>query len=462
MSQQTLVADLRRLLACPVSNAAESLARYETDYGQVLRRRPAVVVRPGSPADVAATLRYAAVRSIPVSPRGTGHSLRGQSTNVDGVVLDVTGLNRLVVHTDARLFRCGPGVRWRTVVERTSQDGLAPPVLTGHPHVTVGGTHSAGGWGEASFRFGAQVDNCTGLEVVTGAGDLVRCDPEHHADLFGHVLGGMGQFGVITGIEHRLRRFEPVARTYPLTYGSLETLLADLRRMVAAGSPLHNIECTGEPWPGGAWRYQVLATLEAGTPPEHCPVPGLTGTPGPPADQPTARFLARPHIPDIAARPGMAQPWVVVFLPWSRVQTYLELLQRLAGAGAGGAPLRLWPVRREVTATPMVRVPDAEPYLMMIDFSPSVPVAELPAALALLSRVSDAALQLGGTRHLATWVHLDLPRWRLHFGAEWPVVNELKRRYDPAGILNPGFIEYEPVSRPATTLGRAVRSSAAE
>ena len=37
--------------------------------------------------------RYATKHGIPVSPRGTGHSLRGQSTNDGGVVLDLTGGN---------------------------------------------------------------------------------------------------------------------------------------------------------------------------------------------------------------------------------------------------------------------------------------------------------------------------------------------------------------------------------
>ena len=445
---RALAADLRRLLTGPVSDDPATLARNETDYGQVLRRYPAVVVRPEGPGDVAATLRYAAARGIPVSPRGTGHSLRGQSTNDGGVVLDLTGLDRLRVDPGATVFRCGPGVRWRTVLAETSRYRRTPPALTGYPHVTVGGTHSAGGWGEGSFRYGAQVDNCTGIEVVTGTGERLWCDPGHHPELFGNVLGGMGQLAVITEVAHRLREFQPVARTYPLSYDEPDGLLADLRRMVAAGSPLHSLECTGEPGPDGTWHYRVLATIEAETPPKDCPVTDLVGRRGQPFDQPTAQFLARPQARETPAGPGVAQPWVVAFLPWSRVGRYLEFLHRLPGALLAGveSPVRLWPARREVTATPMFRVPDSEPDMVMVALFPCVRAAALPAALALFSRVSDVALELGGTRHLATWVHLDLPRWRLHFGSHWPAVNELKRRYDPAGILNPGFIEYEPIT----------------
>lgn len=446
MNDQALTADLRRLLTGEVSDDPAALAAHESDYGQVVHRRPAVVVHPDGPADVAATLRYATKHGIPVSPRGTGHSLRGQSTNDGGVALDLTRLDHLVIDPRGRRFRAGPGTRWRSVVAEASPHGLTPPALTGYPHVTVGGTHSACGWGEGSFRYGAQVDNCTGLEVVTGAGERLRCAADREPELFGHVLGGMGQFAVITEVTHRLRSFGPVARTYPLTYDTPGDLLADLDRMVAAGSPLHNLECTGAPAPDGRWRYRVLATIEAGTPPGSCPVTGLTGRRGTPSDQPTARFLAREQTPETPVVAGVAQPWVAVFLPWSGVLSFLDLVHRVGKALFAGseAPVRLWPARRAVTATPMFRVPGSEEQLVMVGLFPTLRATALPAALALLSRISDRALELGGTRHLATWVHLDLPRWRLHFGDEWPAVNALKHRYDPAGILNPGFIEYEP------------------
>ncbi len=49
---------------------------------------------------------------------------------------------------------------------------------------------------------------------------------------------------------------------------------------------------------------------------------------------------------------------------------------------------------------------------------------------------------------MASWAEFDLPQWRLQFGDYWTKVNEIKRKYDPKGILNPGFFQYEQVAQP--------------
>jgi FAD/FMN-containing dehydrogenase len=81
--------------------------------------------------------------------------------------------------------------------------------------------------------------------------------------------------------------------------------------------------------------------------------------------------------------------------------------------------------------------------MLMLLICPTIPARMLPATLAVLGRASDLAIQLGAKRYIPTWTHFDLARWRLHFGDLWPRLNELKHRYDPHGILNPGFIQYE-------------------
>lgn len=444
--------DLQQLIEGEVSAEPEVLERYALDFGRIVRRIPAVVVRPRDAAEVARVVRYAHAQAVPVSSRGMGHSQRGQSLSHQGIVLDMRALAHIDdITPDAETFVSQPGALWSEVVAASTAQGLTPPVLTGYPYASVGGTHAAGGWGTASGRYGAQIDNCEALEVVTGTGELVRCDREHAPDLFHHVLGGMGQFGIMTRIQHRLRRYLPQTRRYILEYEDLGAFLEDNRRLAerhhadALDSTLHQrLEGKSVRWTG---TIQVcVEAADLGDLDEGWHLSGLRfNRQLDSVDEPTSRFVAQAHIPEKSPQPGEAFPWMVTFLPWSRLQPFLEMcFSRVPPMALGGAngPIHVYPARQRVTQMPMLRVPD-EPMMALLSICPTVRETSLPVVMALMSKLSDASLEAGGRRHLGTWVHFDQPRWRMQFGEAWPQINQVKHRYDPKGLLNPGFIDFD-------------------
>ena len=57
---------------------------------------------------------------------------------------------------------------------------------------------------------------------------------------------------------------------------------------------------------------------------------------------------------------------------------------------------------------------------------------------------SELSIHYGGKRYLSGYITFDTAeRWAAHFGDQWPRVYAAKRRFDPDGILAPGFIQYE-------------------
>jgi FAD/FMN-containing dehydrogenase len=73
-----------------------------------------------------------------------------------------------------------------------------------------------------------------------------------------------------------------------------------------------------------------------------------------------------------------------------------------------------------------------------------VPRAFLERGLAQLDMASELSITFGGKRYLSGYITFDTAeRWAQHFGDQWPRVCEAKRRFDPDGILAPGFIQYE-------------------
>src|SRR3954452_22662134 len=61
--------------------------------------RPALIVLCESEEDVVRAIAYARSTGLPLVPRGGGHCFAGRSST-DGMVLDLSPLNKISVHTD--------------------------------------------------------------------------------------------------------------------------------------------------------------------------------------------------------------------------------------------------------------------------------------------------------------------------------------------------------------------------
>jgi cytokinin dehydrogenase len=224
-----------------------------TDFGGLVSAMPAAVVRPATADDVASAIRAAArTAGLTVAARGNGHSVAGQAMAEGGLVLDMRALAlsrrpqmQLVAGVPgggAGNSSGGPccyyadvpgGALWEEVLHwGVKNHGLAPASWTDYLRLTVGGTLSNAGVSGQSFRYGPQVSNVAELEVVTGDGECRVCSPSSHPDLFHAVLGGLGQFGVITRARIPLRRAPRSVRWTRVVYASFADYTADAEWLV--------------------------------------------------------------------------------------------------------------------------------------------------------------------------------------------------------------------------------------
>lgn len=76
-------------------------------------RRPALIARCASAADVQHAVSFAAGSGLLVSVRGGGHSAPGYGTNDGGMVIDLSLLKSITVDPIKRTARAEGGVLWR-------------------------------------------------------------------------------------------------------------------------------------------------------------------------------------------------------------------------------------------------------------------------------------------------------------------------------------------------------------
>ncbi|KAI4344521.1 hypothetical protein L6164_011738 [Bauhinia variegata] len=184
----------------------ETLSLASTDYGNIVHEKPLAVFYPSSIADISLLIKFSNSLPTPftIAARGQAHSVDGQAMALNGVVVNMTELNNyrngsgIVVSEKENYADVGGEQIWIDLLHAALQHGLTPLSWTDYLYLTVGGTLSNAGISGQTFLFGPQISNVHELDVITGKGDLVTCSAGNNSELFNAVLGGLGQFGIIT------------------------------------------------------------------------------------------------------------------------------------------------------------------------------------------------------------------------------------------------------------------------
>lgn len=140
-----------------------------------------------------------------VLPYACGRSYGDSCLNGGGLLLDVSGLDRMIAFDDEQgLLRCEAGVTLAAILALTVPRGWFLPVLPGTRWVSVGGAIANDIHGKNHHRAGTFGAHVTRLEMLRSNGERVVCTP---ADpLFQATVAGLGLTGLITWAELRLAR----------------------------------------------------------------------------------------------------------------------------------------------------------------------------------------------------------------------------------------------------------------
>jgi FAD/FMN-containing dehydrogenase len=216
------VADLRSKIHGEVLTEADSnYDEVREIWNAMIDRKPGLIVRCMDSDDVVQAVRFAKQRDLLVSIRGAGHNIAGKSIQDGTLLIDLSLMRSVRVDPDARTAAAGPGATLGDVDRETQAYGLAVP--TGINSTTgIGGLTLGGGFGWLSRSLGLTIDNLIAAEVVTAAGERIRCSESEHPDLFWATRGGGGNFGIVTEFEFKLHPVGPEVTSGPIVFPQLE------------------------------------------------------------------------------------------------------------------------------------------------------------------------------------------------------------------------------------------------
>ena len=468
MPSEDLISRFSALVDGHVLHEPQDIAPYLVERRGLYHGKTALVLKPGSTAEVSAILKLASETGTPIVPVSGGTGLvGGQVPRGDGgdIVLSTERMNRVRdVDPVANVIAVDSGVILADVQQAAEKvDRLFPLSLGSEGSCRIGGNLSTNAGGTAVLAYGNMRHLCLGLEVVLPTGEIwdgmrrLKKDNTGY-DLRDLFIGAEGTLGIITGAVLKLF---PRPRGHQVAFAGLKSP-ADALKLFEFASGLCGTALTG---------FELMPRLGV-------------------------EFTSK-HIPNVRDPLETVHPWyALIDISTSdtaesadRMMTTLledafgrDLIQNAVIAASEEQRKAIWHMRESMS--------DAQkPEGGSIKHDVSVPVSKIPAFMAEAEAAVLAAMpgaRICAFGHLGDGnIHYNisqpigadketfLARWHeinvivhgivlsyngsisaehgigqlkrdelahIRSGIEMDLMHRIKKAFDPAGIMNPGKV----------------------
>jgi glycolate oxidase subunit GlcD len=447
-----IVSELSRIIGAEhvVEAPLQSPYNHDSSNRRDVAGHADAVALPGSAQEVAAVVAWCYEHDVPIVPRGGGTGLVGGAVATQGGVVCSLERLRRIRELEPALWRMFPeaGVSTRDVQRLARENGLFfAPDPGAAEQSQIGGNVATNAGGPHALKYGVTGSWVAGIEAVLAPGELVHVGGWAAKDVAGYdlkslLVGSEGTLGVITAVQLGLLPAPETAIPLVVFLATRDAGCAAICAVFAAGLRPSVLD-----FMDGATLAITAAAYPGDVPPQSgfaliCEVDGSQAEARAQRDAlvellgegalavhepPDPRALWRWRDganPAVTGARGAKVSEDVVF-PLERLAEGLERFERIASAhrldscawGHGG--------EGNVHATVLVN-PSSE--------------AELEAAGAVGEELFAVVVELGGSiagEHGVGW----LKRGRL--ASQWDrraveAHEQIKRAFDPKGLLNPG------------------------
>ena len=228
---------LKTILARP---AYGSEATVNDIHSQLNSTRVNRIIKPLSYDDLRSTIISAKAQNRAISIAGGRHAMGGQQFGADTILLDMTGMNRVLnLDADRGIVEAEAGIEWPELLSylskaqegREKQWGIVQK-QTGADRLSLGGALASNVHGRG-LRLKPIIDQVDSFELIDHNGAIVRCSRNENSELFRLAIGGYGLFGIVTSIRLRLWERKKVQRVVEI--GDIRNIIQKFEQRISDG-----------------------------------------------------------------------------------------------------------------------------------------------------------------------------------------------------------------------------------
>jgi glycolate oxidase len=206
------------------------LEPYSHDETEDLSFYPEVAVKPASTAEISKIMRLCYDENIPVTTRGGGTGLSGGALPVyGGVVLSTERMNRIIeIDKENLMVALQPGVITQNLHQAVEAEGLFYPVdPASKESCTIGGNVAECAGGPRALKYGVTRDYVYGLICVLADGRIFKTGGKLLKNVVGYnlthlIVGSEGTLCIVTEIILKLLPLPKFKRTLLAPFDSLD------------------------------------------------------------------------------------------------------------------------------------------------------------------------------------------------------------------------------------------------
>jgi glycolate oxidase len=237
------LAELQRILGPDgLVSSFEGRLVYECDMHTFYKGTPDAVALPTTAEQVQTVVRLCRREGVPIVPRGSGTGLIGGAmASRGGVMVSMTRMTSVLeVDLPNRCATVQPGLinLWLTDAVRERGWFFAPDPSS-QMVSSIGGNVGTNAGGPHCLKYGITTNHILGLEIVTGAGELIqvggKAADRPGYDLTGAAVGAEGTFGLVTAVTVRLLHAPEAVKTLLAPFGAIEDASEAVSAIIAAG-----------------------------------------------------------------------------------------------------------------------------------------------------------------------------------------------------------------------------------